>query len=188
MNKDIQTGLEINAATATEHGLKDSGDRRQFETGAVRDRAVGKGLPALISAPLMTDYCDMYNETHEYSYVITELYNILQSGDWGKAIDIFHSLVMRTCFKTAMYRLSVQLEKGALKYSKRNWEKGMPLEEYINSALRHTFSIINEEDDEDHYAAALFNVMGLYHTGTMIKRGELPKDLNNLPGGEGYGC
>lgn len=159
--------------------IKDSGDRREFDTGAVRDRAVGKGLPALISAPLMIAYMTEYNisKVNGECEALEGIYKILKTGDWNEALDVFAVLAALAGPVTAIRRLSVQLEKGALKYSKRNWEKGMPLEEYCNSAIRHILAMINGEDDEDHYAAALFNVMGLWHTGYMISIDKLPAEL-----------
>ncbi len=170
--------------------IKDSGNRREFETGAVRDRAVGKGLPALISAPMMQQYLDVYRSANLYTPALNGLYRILATGNWQDSLSVFHELVntngpLGVCtFVNAIRRLSVQLEKGAIKYSKRNWEKGMPLEEYCNSAIRHILALINGDDDEDHYAAALFNVMGLWHTGYMISIDVLPKELNNLQGAQ----
>lgn len=173
--------------------IKDSGERREFATGAVRDREVGKGLPALISAPMMITYLDIYRSGNLYTESLLGLYSILNTGKWQEALEVFNNLINTngpkkgTNFVHAIRRLAVQLEMGAIKYSKRNWEKGMPLEEYCNSAIRHVLAMIDGEDDEDHYAAALFNVMGLYHTGYMVSIDILPKDLNNLPGGDGYG-
>ena len=167
--------------------LKDSGERREFKTGAVRDRAVGKGLPSLLSAPFMKDIIDEISIGDDYvKDALSGMYGILFDKDWKQALEVASSLITIKGFAIAIRRLSVQIEKGAIKYSKRNWEKGMPLEEYCNSAIRHILAMIAGEDDEDHYAAALFNVMALYHTGYMISKNKLPKELNNLPGGAGY--
>ena len=162
--------------------IKDSGERREFETGSVRDRAVGKGLPALISAPLMCEYFAHFASS-DFNDEIIGLYKILADGAWPRAITIFNSLINYHGFYNATKRLSIQLEMGAIKYGTRNWEKGQPMESYVNSALRHIFAMLDGKDDEDHYAAALFNVMGLWHTGHMISKGLLPDTLNDLPGG-----
>ena len=112
--------------------LKDSGERKVFETGAQRDMSEGKGRYDLIS-PIFTK------------------------------------------------RLAVVMEKGANKYSARNWEKGMPLSRFIDSAKRHIDQFLEGKRDEDHAAQAAFNLMGLIHTEEMIKRGILPAELNDLP-------
>lgn len=73
------------------------------------------------------------------------------------------------------------LEFGAKKYGERNWEKGQPLCRYIDSALRHIYKYLSGERDEDHLAAARWNLGALIHTEEMIARGVLPKELHDLP-------
>lgn len=80
-----------------------------------------------------------------------------------------------------LQRLAVVMEKGAIKYSDRNWEKGMPLHRYIDSAMRHISQYLEGMRDEDHLAHAIFNLMGCIHTVSMIERGLLSIDLNDLP-------
>lgn len=55
------------------------------------------------------------------------------------------------------------LAEGAKHYGARNWEKGMPPETFKESAARHYVSWMNDEDDEDHAAKLIFNVMGYIH-------------------------
>jgi len=112
--------------------VKDSGDRRKFGTGAVRDMSLGKGRYDLIS-PL------------------------------------------------AIKRLAKHYQNGAVKYGDRNWEKGIPLNSYVDSALRHMYNYLEGMRDEDHLSAALWNISALIHMEEMIERGLMPKDLNNLP-------
>jgi len=81
----------------------------------------------------------------------------------------------------ATKRLAIVLEKGAKKYSSRNWEKGMNLARLIDSAKRHLDQFLEGNRDEDHAGQAMFNVMALIHTEEMIKRGLLPEELNDLP-------
>jgi hypothetical protein len=90
--------------------LKDSGNRREFETGAVRDIAEGKGR------------CDL----------------------------------LPAC---ALIRLSKHFENGANKYAERNWEKGMPIHCFIDSAIRHTLKYLDGQTDEDHLVAATWNLI-----------------------------
>ena len=78
-------------------------------------------------------------------------------------------------------RLALVMERGAKKYSSRNWEMGMPLHRYIDAALRHISQYLEGMRDEDHLGQAIFNVMACIHTEELIKRGVLPKELNDLP-------
>lgn len=80
-----------------------------------------------------------------------------------------------------MERKAALLERGAVKYDDRNWEKGMPLSVYMDSALRHTFKFQEGHRDEDHLIAAIWNLEALLHIEEMINRGLLPKELNDLP-------
>lgn len=79
------------------------------------------------------------------------------------------------------------LENGARKYGDRNWEKGQPLSRYMDSALRHMNKYLMGHRDEDHLAAARWNIAALMHTEQMIKLGRLPAELNDLPNWVGTG-
>lgn len=81
----------------------------------------------------------------------------------------------------ALRRLAQHVEAGGAKYGERNWEKGQPLTRYLESAVRHLYTYLEGHRDEDHLAAALWNVHCLIHTEEMILRGGLPQKLNNLP-------
>lgn len=100
-------------------GLKDSGQRLQFESGMVRD--VDDSKPA-------------------FDLVIPE----------GIPYD-----------KLMLTRWAELLRKGAIKYSRRNWEKANSQEELDRakaSAFRHFMQWFSGETDEDHAAAVFFNI------------------------------
>lgn len=59
----------------------------------------------------------------------------------------------------ALIRLSKHYEAGANKYVERNWEKGIPIHSFIDSALRHLMNYLDGQDDEDHLCAAAWNLM-----------------------------
>lgn len=63
----------------------------------------------------------------------------------------------------ATRRLAEWYELGAQKYADRNWEKGMPFSRYIDSAKRHLDKFIMGMEDEDHLAAAAWNVFAIMH-------------------------
>ena len=84
-------------------------------------------------------------------------------------------------------RLAVIMERGAAKYSDRNWEKGMPLSRFVDSAYRHLTQYLFGQRDEDHVGQAIFNLMALLHTQAMIDNGKLPESLNDLPNYQGEG-
>lgn len=55
------------------------------------------------------------------------------------------------------------LAEGAKHYGEKNWEKGIPNEVLKESAARHYVSWMNNEDNEDHAAKLIFNVMAWIH-------------------------
>lgn len=60
-------------------------------------------------------------------------------------------------------RLAEWYELGAMKYSDRNWEKGLPISNCLNSAFRHLVKYIAGAKDEDHLAAIAWNVFAIMH-------------------------
>jgi len=78
-------------------------------------------------------------------------------------------------------RLAKLLERGAVKYDDRNWEKGMPLSVYMDSGMRHLYKYLEGYTDEDHLIAAIWNLQALLHIEEMVSRGKLPKALCDLP-------
>ena len=142
--------------------IKDSGNRRQFETGAVRDICEGKGrcdlLPLSVVVPLM--------DTQEQANVLFHLSEFMKSGDTNQ---LYHSLLV---FETLtgwsiskmILEVSKQYEAGAIKYGEHNWEKGIPLHSYIDSAIRHFLKYIDKCDDEPHDRAFVWNILGAIWT------------------------
>ena len=64
-------------------------------------------------------------------------------------------------------RFAELMQRGAVKYEERNWEKAKTQEEmnrYKDSAFRHFMQWYCGEDDEDHAVAILFNIMGFETT------------------------
>lgn len=63
----------------------------------------------------------------------------------------------------ATRRLAEWYELGARKYADRNWEKGIPFSRYIDSAKRHLDKFVMGMEDEDHLAAAAWNIFAIMH-------------------------
>lgn len=60
----------------------------------------------------------------------------------------------------ALLRLSKHYEAGSLKYSPNNYRKGIVVSRFIDSTLRHIYKYLSGRDNEDHLAAAAFNILG----------------------------
>lgn len=79
----------------------------------------------------------------------------------------------------ALKRLAVHYENGAKKYGDRNWEKGIPLARFLDSALRHLNTFRDGDRSEDHLSAVLWNVVGFLHTEREVREGRLPVELRD---------
>lgn len=73
-------------------------------------------------------------------------------------------------------RLAKWYELGAKKYSDRNWEKGIPFSRYFDSAMRHMVKFIMGRYEEDHLAAAVWNLMAIMHHQALDEM-----ELDDLP-------
>lgn len=80
-----------------------------------------------------------------------------------------------------MREVAKHFEAGAKKYSDRNWEKGIPLSRFLDSGLRHTFACLEGQTDENHAAAATWNLLCFLETRARIQAGLLPAELDDLP-------
>lgn len=78
-------------------------------------------------------------------------------------------------------RLAKHYENGAKKYAERNWEKGLDLKRFIDSAERHMNQFKDGDRSEDHLAAILWNIYGYIWTEREIEEGRLPKSLSTVP-------
>jgi hypothetical protein len=80
-----------------------------------------------------------------------------------------------------MKRDAVLLENGAKKYGDRNWEKGQPLSRMFDSAIRHMYSYMGGDRSEDHLTQARWNIGCMVHIEELVRRGQLPTELTDLP-------
>ena len=110
--------------------IQDSGERREFPTGAVWDMHGGKGRCDLLPA-------------------------------------------------AAILRLAKHYENGCQKYGDRNWEKGIPISSFIDSAIRHLMKCLDGQTDEDHLIAAAWNCMCAMWTE------EKKPEMQDIPSREG---
>ena len=77
----------------------------------------------------------------------------------------------------ALRRFAKYMKKASSKYGEGNWIKGIPLEEYEKSLMRHIqkyfankYNGANLEPECDHLSAALFNLQGILHEEEKLKQ------------------
>lgn len=145
--------------------ILDSGNRTEFETGAVRDIQEGKGRADLLPLDIVHRLLSWsgVNATPFEDDPLLNLDRFQQSGNavWliGAAVSFVKSGEFNGDMHTAMLEYSIHLEEGAKKYGDRNWQKGIPVENYVNSAVRHYLKHLRGDTDERHDRAFIWNCL-----------------------------
>lgn len=153
-------------ASACISSIKDSGDRTQFETGAVRDMREGKGrcdlMPLEVVGNVLHD--DMFQDLKSFlnsmdtAYLYRSLVAFSKAYDDGKTKASLEEIVtQRNC--TMFLEVAKHFEEGAKKYGENNWQKGIPVHCYIDSAVRHYLKWLRGDNDEPHDRAFVWNIM-----------------------------
>lgn len=141
--------------------IKDSGDRTEFETGAVRDMREGKGRFDLAPLDVMSEY---------YSKICDDNGNVLHFlaafQTHGELNTLYYALssfvnihIPNQSDETMFLEVAKHFEEGAKKYGENNWQKGIPVKCYIDSAVRHYLKWLRGDEDEPHDRAFCWNII-----------------------------
>ena len=86
-----------------------------------------------------------FQRTHDKICLFNALFTFQQQRGWGVA-EMF-------------LELAKHFEEGAEKYGEHNWEKGIPIDSFIDSAVRHYLKYLRGDKDEPHDRAFVWNLM-----------------------------
>lgn len=139
--------------------ILDSGNRREFGTGAVRDIQEGKGRCDLMPLDIIGELWPPKNNNNAIGLVFTAINDFQDSGNY---MDLFTALALFDGFEdwpTMFLEVSKHFEEGAKKYGEDNWQKGIPTHCYIDSAVRHFLKFLRGDQDEPHDRAFVWNIM-----------------------------
>jgi hypothetical protein len=139
--------------------IKDSGERRQFDTGAVRDIQEGKGRCDLMPLDVVAGVGECWEQWHKDIFLLT--YKFQSTGDPGYLYQVLHCFGSRVFTDPQVLLLEVakHFEEGAKKYGENNWQKGIPVRCYIDSAIRHYLKWLGCANDEPHDRAFCWNII-----------------------------
>lgn len=141
--------------------IKDSGQRTQFESGAVRDIQEGKGRCDLLPFDVIGVLCEHYVNYHQASF-FCEIDNFTAEGNYGHLCEALGLFVCESKFASwadMLLEVSKHFEDGCKKYGENNWMKGIPVRRYIDSAVRHYLKWLRGDQDEPHDRAVCWNLM-----------------------------
>lgn len=156
--------------------ILDSGERREFETGAVRDIQEGKGrcdlLPLdavsellgneqqedtvkLVCVKRVLENLALFQYTKDVKYIKEAIYSFQFSEYAGDSCIAFASMILD---------VAKHFEEGAKKYGEHNWERGIPTHCYLDSGVRHLMKWLRYDNDEPHGRAFVWNMICLIWT------------------------
>lgn len=133
--------------------IKDSGNRREFDSGAVRDMQEGKGrcdlMPLDVVGRILGSKVIALIARFQEKHDVKDLY---------LALDVFAELRQWDVF-TMLLEVAKHFEEGCNKYGEDNWRKGIPVKCYIDSAVRHYLKWLRGDVDEMHDRAFCWNII-----------------------------
>ena len=134
--------------------ILDSGARRTFDSGAVRDITENKGrcdlLPLDVVAKVLGDP------------LIKQVYEFQNDGDVGhlvNALGCFTAKCWDGCPYTMLLEVAIHFGEGCEKYGERNWQKGINAKNYTDSTIRHYLKWLRADEDESHDRAVAWNLL-----------------------------
>lgn len=138
--------------------IKDSGARREFNTGAVRDIQEGKGRCDLMPLDVIAS---LYAENKAIHDVFTRFEQYKNTGDSMYLLLLIENYIrgINSTISDELLEVSKHFEEGAKKYGENNWQKGIPTNYYIDSAVRHYLKYLRGDKDEPHDRAFVWNIM-----------------------------
>lgn len=137
--------------------IKDSGNRTEFDSGAVRDMHEGKGRCDLLPLDVVSEIFgdgkkhDVFTRIYQFqayndiTYLKLALLHFVEQNEWN-----IHTMILE---------VAKHFEEGAKKYGEDNWRKGIPVKCYIDSAVRHYLKWLRGDQDEPHHRAFCWNII-----------------------------
>lgn len=139
--------------------ILDSGSRRSFDTGAVRDIQEKKGRPTLMPLRVVSQ---MLADELRYDLVMEAIANFTEENDTlylYHALAFFAEMAYGEQVETMILEVAIHYEEGCAKYGENNWQKGIPVNCYLDSAIRHYLKYRRMDKDEPHDRAFVWNIM-----------------------------
>lgn len=138
--------------------ILDSGNRREFESGAVRDIQEGKGRCDLLPLDVIAVCLSKDGEPDEVIDCIYQFQTTCDIRFLALAVDFFSETHFKS-YSSTFLEVSKHFEEGCKKYGENNWQKGIPTHCYIDSAVRHYLKYLRGDTDEPHDRAFVWNIL-----------------------------
>lgn len=152
----------------TEPHILDSGELTTFETGAVRSHFNADGtrkgrcdlLPLRVLAKIWRAFDTSLQECDiDKARVFDHIADFQDTRNAQHLVQALNSFTGYLDFPTAFLEVAIHYEEGADKYGECNWQKGLPIKNYVSSMVRHYLKWLRGDSDEPHDRAFVWNVL-----------------------------
>ena len=165
-------------------------EKTTFSTGAVRGTDADKPIfdwnpPEKMGNLVTTMYDDgSWTDIQQYEYnnvqfTVEKSKPIVGKVPWAEQDTSMIPTIM-------LNRLGGLFWRGAQKYNRDNWKKGMNLARTFSSLFRHMVYWWAGDTSEDHLAAVIWNATVLMWTENEIHEGRLPQELADIGPMKGF--
>lgn len=151
-----------------ESSILDSGELTTFETGAVRSDFNADGtrkgrcdlLPLRVLARIWRAFdTSLQDRGIDKATVFDHIADFQDTGNAQHLVLALNSFTGYLDFPTAFLEVAKHYEAGAEKYGECNWQKGLPIKNYVSSMVRHYLKWLRGDTDEPHDRAFVWNVL-----------------------------
>lgn len=137
--------------------IKDSGNRTEFSTGAVRDCGTADNPKGRCDLLPLGEVANLMSSDE-----IGEIELFRLTGDkvhLQRCLDLFLLHSQFSCMAEMIWEVAKHFEEGCKKYGENNWKKGIPIHSFIDSGIRHYLKVRMGMVDERHDRAFVWNIL-----------------------------
>lgn len=137
--------------------IKDSGNRTEFSTGAVRDGGTEDNPKGRCDLLPLGEVANLMSSDE-----IGEIELFRLTGDkehLQRCLDLFLLHSQFSCMAEMIWEVAKHFEEGCKKYGENNWKKGIPIHSFIDSGIRHYLKVRMGMVDERHDRAFCWNLL-----------------------------
>lgn len=148
------------ATTSTCGQIKDSGARRQFATGAVRDiQHISKGRCDLLPLREVAECAEGWEPWQKEILFLLDAFQTTGVHERLREVLILFGKHRYPDASTMFLELAIHMAAGSEKYGENNWKLGINAKHYIDSGVRHYLKLLRGDKDEPHDRAFCFNII-----------------------------
>ena len=161
LSQDDKQPAELDDILNPKPHILDSGARREFGTGAVRDIQEGKGRCDLLPLDTVGNlYAHLKNDGgNNVAWVFLHIRSFMVTNDVNNLFAALSEAHIFENTETMLLEVAKHFEEGCKKYGDNNWQKGIPTHCYIDSAVRHYLKYLRGDKDEPHDRAFCWNIL-----------------------------